>query len=334
MKKKNIYLLAALAGLLFAGCNKTSPVSGSILNPESETEVESIAQLTVRVGTSHTKTGITVEEESISNLQVLVFGMDGKLESYGQDDNSEVSLSCTVGPKKIFAFVNTPSLETIHDTTALYNHPFSLPNIEEGVLPMKGRVQTTLSGNENLTILVERMVCKIILRNISISPSVSFPDARLEIDKIYLANAANTVNLKGNISQWANPLTFAEGCSPLLYDVFQPVPLSVVGSQTVNKVYYAMPNLTETDSFSEEWSPRYTRLVLHAEFYDGEYQIRNGHYPIPLAGLRANNCYVIESYTVTRPGLEHPYEDGSKLTEGITIRVVDWEENEPIVESL
>ena len=50
--------------------------------------------------------------------------------------------------------------------------------------------------------------------------------------------------------------------------------------------------------------------------------------------IYANNCYIIESYSITRPGLEQPYEDGSKLTEVITIRVADWEENEPIVESL
>ncbi|MBO7509771.1 MAG: hypothetical protein J6T35_01180, partial [Bacteroidales bacterium] len=329
MKKKKIFLLAALTGLVFAGCNKTQVVNDATpLRETASTPTGPLSQLTVRVGTTQTKTGITVEEEAISNLQVLVFGTDGKLEAYGYNDDSEVSLMCTMGSKKIFAFVNTPSLETIHDTTALYNHPFSLTNIEEGTLPMKGRVQTTLSGNDNLTIRVERMVCKIILKSISTLSSESFPNARLEIDNIYLANAVNAINMKGNISQWANPITFTEGCSPLLYDLYRQTPLTIIGTQATNKVYYAMPNPTETDSFSEEWCPRHTRLVLYAHFYDGENLIRSGHYPIPLAGLKANNCYVIESYTVTRPGLEHPYEDGSKLTEGITIRIVDWEEND------
>ena len=335
MKKKKIFLLAALAGLMFAGCNKTQVVNDATSSPETaSTPNDPLSQLTVRIGTPQTKTGITVEEESVSDLQVLVFGMDGRLEAYGYNDDSEVSLTCTRGPKKIFAFVNTPSLQEIHDTTALYNHPFSLNNIGNGTLPMKGRVQTTLSGNDNLTIRVERMVCKIILKSVSVFSSESFPNARLEIDKIYLTNAVNTINMKGGISQWANPLSFTEGCSPLLYDVYEQFPLPIIGTQALNKVYYAMPNPTATDSFSEEWCPRYTRLVLSGSFYDEEIQVRIGHYPIPLAGLKANNCYVIESYTVTRPGLEQPYEDGSKLTEGITIRIVDWEENEPIIESL
>ncbi len=333
MKKKNIFLLTALAGILLVGCNKTRPVDGTPLETAS-TPAGSLSQLTVRVNTPQTKTGIVVDEEAISNLQVLVFGTDGKLEAYGYDDDAELSLACTLGEKVIFAFVNTPPLTAIRDTVELYNTPFSLTNISEGTLPMKGRVKTTLSGNEELTIIVERMVCKIVLSNIAITAIESYPEARLEIENIYLANAVNAIDLKGTISQWANPLRFAEGCSPLLYDRYQQTPLTIAGSQAINKVYYAMPNPTETDSFSEQWSPRYTRLVLAAHFYNGENLIRSGYYPIPIAALKANNCYIIESYTITRPGLEQPYEDGSKLTDSITIRVADWEENDPIVESL
>ena len=333
MKKKNIFLLTALAGLLLIGCNKTRPVDGTPLETAS-TPAGSLSKLTVRVNTPQTKTGIVVDEEAISNLQVLVFGTDGKLEAYGYYDGAELSLSCTTGPKIIFAFVNTPLLESIRDTTALYDQPFSLNSIEEGRLPMKGRVETVISGNDNLTIVVERMGCKIILRNVSLSALSGYSEARIEIDTIHVANAVNTINMNGHISDWANPLRFSNGCNPLLYDLYQPVPLTIVGTQAVDKAYYAMPNPTETDSFSEQWSPRYTRLVLHALFYDGEMLIRSGYYPIPIAGMKANNCYIIDSYTITRPGLEQPYEDGSKLTEGITIRVADWEENDPIVESL
>ncbi len=335
MKKKNIFLLAALAGLMLLGCNKTRPVNGTIAPLETgSTPSGPLSQLTVRVSTTHTKTGIAVEEEAISNLQVLVFGTDGNLEAYGYNDDSEVSLACTMGSKIIFAFVNTPLMESVRDTVQLYNTPFSMSDISEGTLPMKGRLKTTISGNDNLSIVVERMVCKIILRNVSVAALSGYSDARIEIDTIHLANAVNTINMNESISDWDNPLCFSDGCSPLLYDIFQPVPLTIVGTQAVDKVYYAMPNPTESDSFSDEWSPRYTRLVLHAQFYDGEYLIRSGYYPIPIAGLKANNCYIIESYSITRPGLEQPYEDGSKLTEGITIRVADWEENEPIVESL
>ena len=335
MKKKNIFLLAALAGFMLIGCNKVRPVNGVIPPLETgSTPSGPLSQLTVRVNTAHTKTAIAVEEEAISNLQVLVFGTDGNLEAYGYNDDSEVSLACTTGPKIIFAFVNTPSLESVRDTVQLYNTPFSMSDISEGTLPMKGRLATTISGNDNLNIVVERMLCKIIVRNISVTALSGYSDARIEIDTIHLANVVNTMNMNGNIRDWANPLRFSEGCSPLLYDLYQPVPLTIVGTQAVDKAYYAMPNPTESDSFSDEWSPRYTRLVLHAQFYDGENLIRSGYYPIPIAGLKANNCYIIESYSITRPGLDQPYEDGSKLTEGITIRVADWEENDPIVESL
>lgn len=334
MKKKNNLLLAAFAGLLLAGCNTIDPANGLSVKSESTPFDGPSAKLTVQVGTTHTKTGIPVEEESVVDLQVLVFGPDGKLEAYGQNEASQLSLECTGGLKIVYAFVNTPSLADIRDTVELYRRPFSLSNLSEGTLPMKGQMKTVISGDANLTIWVERMVCKIILNTIRIASSESYPEARVEIDKMYLANAVNAINLNGEISQWANPLTFTEGCSPLMYDLYTQLPLSIVGSQSVNNVYYAMPNPTESDSFSDEWCPRHTRLVLSGSFYDGEILIRNGYYPIPIAGLKANNCYIIESYTITRPGLEQPYEDGFKLTEGITIRVADWEENEPINETL
>ena len=330
MKKKNIFFLAVLAGLMLVGCNKTRPVNGTLTPLETDaTPSGPLSQLTVRVNTSHTKTGITVDEEAISNLQVLVFGTDGNLEAYGYNDDSEVSLACTMGSKIIFAFVNTPSLEAVRDTTQLYDTAFSLSDISAGTLPMKGRLATTISGSDNLSIVVERMV-----RNISLIAVNGYSNARIEIDTIYLANAVNAINMNGNITEWANPLRFSEGCSPLLYDLYQPVPLTIDDASAPDNIYYAMPNPTETDSFSDEWSPRYTRLILHARFYDGESLIRSGYYPIPIAGLKANNCYIIESYSITRPGLEQPYEDGSKLTEGITIRVADWEENDLIYESL
>lgn len=335
MKKKNIFLLAALAGLSFAGCNKTPLDSASSIPTEAPSAITGpLSRLTVRAGTPGTKITGMNEDDAINDLQVMVFGADGKLEAYGHENGMQVSLECTNGEKKIYAFVNTPSLAAIRDTVELKTHPFSLLDAGAQALPMQGCVVTMVSGNGNLVIPVNRMVCKIAIKRIKMQETEHYTNPHLELERIYLANAVSAVDLDGNISEWSNPLRFFYDCSPLLYDLYEDDPLAIDMEQALGNYFYTFPNSTPTDIFSPDWCPRYTRLVLEGKFYDGAAFVRKGYYPISLAGLKANNCYIVDSYTITRPGLEQPYEDESKLTEGISIRVADWVENDPINESL
>ncbi len=341
MKKKNIYLLAALAGLLFAGCSKTPDVS---MTPPAEKLLESDegenCSIHIRVQAPDTKTALAqTDDNAISNLQVLVFRENGSLDIYAQANGDELTLQCTSGKRDIYAFVNTSSLSDICSINELEAFTFNLGDSSPTALPMSGNVSETIHENTVLSIEVSRMVCKIILKEVVINLPDSYNDALLDIRRIFIANAVSGIRLDGTITHWANKISY-NGDVPTMLSEDEPSPgdweLSPIDNQTFNRVFYAFANNTASDSQSAAWSPRYTRLVIQCALSNemGALGYSPCYYPVPLPDLKANHCYIINRYTVSRSGLQNPYDDPSLLNTSLEIIVKNWDQTHQIEENL
>ncbi|MBP5538404.1 MAG: hypothetical protein J6X69_01000 [Bacteroidales bacterium] len=342
MKKKNIFLLAALAGLLFAGCNKTPDVSLALpaeRTPESNGEEN--CTLRIRVQSPDTKTALAqTDDNAITNLQVLVFRENGSLDIYAQADGDELTLQCTSGNRDVFAFVNTTSLSDIRTTGELGTVTFNLEDSSPTALPMYGHINQPIDIYTSvLSIDVYRMVCKIILKEVVINLPDSYSDALLDIRRVFISNAVSGIKLDSTITRWANKISY-NGEIPTMLSDDEPNPgdweMSTTDSQTLNRVFYAFANDTASDSQSATWSPRFTRLVLQCSISNdaGPLGYSPCYYPVPLPDLKANHCYIINRYTVGRGGLQNPYDDPTLLDNSLEIIVKPWDQTHQIEENL
>lgn len=342
MKKKNIFLLAALAGLLLAGCNKTPDAS---LTLPTETMPESnegeTCTVRIRVQAPDTKTSLEqTDDNAISSLQVLVFRENGGLDIYAQSSEDELTLQCTSGNREIYAFVNTTSLSGILTLSELEAFTFNLADSSPTALPMQGHITQAINANTSvLSVEVYRMVCKIVFKEVVTNLPDSYNDAYWDLQRIFLTNAVSGIRLDGTISNWSNKLSFNGEIATLLSD---DVPqagdweMQPTDNYVHNKVFYAFANNTGSDSCSDTWSPRYTRLVLQCSLYDDDGYLGYNpcYYPVPLPDLKANHCYIINRYTAGRGGLQHPYDDPTLLNNSLEIIVKNWDETHEIEENL
>ena len=330
MKKISLILFAALS---LAACQKSAPspvqTSVSIESPEK-------ILMHIQVESAGSKLLIPGDESQVNDLQILIFGDDGKLETYARESGSELSLECTSGMKDIYAFVNTLSLDRIAKSSELSGTVFSLDDASPSHLPMQGFIRQNILNNGNLTIEVKRMVCKISLREILTSFPEVYTDARLEIEKVYLTNAVSAIGGSGNIREWANMLYEQNDYSGLLCDDYGEERKVIGGAEDgiMGNTFYAFANATQEDSCEEVWSPRFTRLVIEGSFINGNEMIRRCYYPIPIGPLLANHSYVVNRYTISRPGLSSPTDNPQLLNSGISVTVKDWEEIHEITERL
>ena len=322
------------------GCHKT-PFENT-LSPEYPAGFpeEKPCQIRVCIDTPAAKVAAAdVDESRIASLQVLVFRENGFLENYGSASGSSLSIDCTSGPKTFWAFANTASLSGIRNLDELNAFTFSLNTVSPDALPMRGCRQALISTHSELNIEVSRMVCKIELKDVVTRMAAAWSDARLNFSKMYLTNAVSGITLDGSIQRWANKMLFTNDCPSLTLET-SPSPfawqMGATDSLRFSRVFFALANPTEEDNLSTNWSPRFTRLVLEGSISQdgGDTLLEDVYYPIPIANLQANHRYIINRYTIIRPGLDSPGADARLLETDFSVTVKDWDETHTIYESL
>ena len=108
----------------------------------------------------------------------------------------------------------------------------------------------------------------------------------------------------------------------LIYDDIEDTAMTPAKPYSGSRAFYVYPNRTETDSQSNTFGPRYTRLVIETTLGGKTY-----YYPVSIKGIERNKTYNITDLTITRPGSLSPdvpvtaYE----CTFGITV-VEEWQE--------
>ena len=321
---KNIYplIMAAIMAVCLAGCN-----SVSVTDITSET----LAHTTVTVvGNPVTRaTGVTAaEEESIANLQILVFDENGALEHYLDAGSSATGDIVTKeGRKTVTAIVNAPSLKDVSTKNALMTKTSLLADNSRGSMVMTGEVEAVLQDGGKLNIPVTRIISKVMIKKItSAFTSQTNASKTFRINSIYLINVAgdNTYAASSEPTIWYNKLANGQndpGCRtfPLLAD---PVNENIAykASYTKEHSFYCYPNLISDESFESTWSPRHTMLVVDAML--GGVQT---YYPIELPVIGRNKCIIIEELVITKKGSDYPYipvRDGSC---DATVIVTPWD---------
>ena len=288
---KNRLTIAAFlaAGLCSLACTKEK--SDMTAGAESGNSLGEPVELTIGISRpALTKSTVITDdnEVTVNSLQVFVF-RDDALDAYAAADNAtEVTLSCTSGERAIYALVNAPDMSAISSKSALLETTSLLSNNSGDNFEMIGNKNATLPQEASVTIDVNRIVSKIVVKKITRDfTSAALAAKNFSVDEIFIENVAGDINygLTSEPAIWYNKQKYAGEEPDLTYHRF-----------------YAYPNDSE-DSADEIWSPRRTRLVLKTTLGDNVY-----YYPITLPGLEPNKSYEIENITITRPGSANPDE--------------------------
>ena len=307
--KKSIFAFAAALAALVA-CNKNEATPMQPQNPESLVPCE----LTVGICGAMTRaTAVSADNEAkVNNLQVFVFRGDD-LDAYASVDNAqELTLSCTAGDRVVYALVNAPDYSGVPGKAALLAKVSELSANSLSNFEMVGSKSVTLPQSEKVSIDVNRIASRVVLKKITRSfTSEALQALNFKVDAIYLINVAGNTSydLSAAPAKWYNVAENKDELASLLYDA--PASLITNGqSYSTAHTFYAYPNDLATNT---------TRLVIETTLGETKY-----YYPINLPEMAANKSYEIEEVKITRPGSDNPDEPVSFADATFSINVIDW----------
>ena len=307
--KKSIFAFAAALAALVA-CNKNDVAPMQPQNQESLVPCE----LTVGICGAMTKaTAVSADNEAkVNNLQVFVFRGDD-LDAYASVDNAqELTLSCTAGDRVVYALVNAPDYSAVPGKAALLAKVSELSANSLTNFEMVGSKSVTLPQSEKVSIDVNRIASRVVLKKITRSfTSEALQALNFKVDAIYLINVAGNTSydLSAAPAKWYNVAENKNELASLLYDA--PASLITNGqSYSTAHTFYAYPNDLATNT---------TRLVIETTLGETKY-----YYPINLPEMAANKSYEIEEVKITRPGSDNPDEPVSFADATFSINVIDW----------
>ena len=308
MKKSIFAFAAALAALVACNKNEATP-----MQPQDQ---ESLVpcELTVGICGAMTKaTAVTADNEAkVNRLQVFVFRGDD-LDAYASVENAkELTLSCTAGERVVYALVNAPDYSTVPGKAALLAKVSELSANSLSNFEMVGSKSVTLPQSEKVSIDVNRIASRVVLKKITRSfTSEALQALNFKVDAIYLINVAGNTSydLSAAPAKWYNVAENKDELASLLYDA--PASFITNGqSYSTAHTFYAYPNDLATNT---------TRLVIETTLGETKY-----YYPINLPEMAANKSYEIEEVKITRPGSDNPDEPVSFADATFSINVIDW----------
>ncbi len=319
---KRILFLALFLGAMSA-CQHTDKPINEIL--------QETAKLNISIPHVQTKLTDIGDDSKVNSVQVFVFKSTGDLDAYGASTASSLNLTCTTGPKEIFALVNAPDLSSINTLSALQNASSNLSdNRYEGLVMTKDTTVNVLS-DMNLNLNVKRLAARVCLKSIRNSmESIQHRTKSFNINAIYLINVVGDRKYFSSSEPlvWYNKISTSSDLTRLLYDGMGNHQINYGQAYTGKHYFYCYPNAQAEDTSASTWSPRYTRLVVEANF-GGQLC----YYPISIPNIQQNKVYNI-SLVVSIPGSTSPDAPIEKVNQGVTIEVEDWEISEDIVETI
>ena len=331
MKKKIFYVMAAVA--LLSACE------GKDALEQRPDEREKVSLEVVMSSSETTKvTGAGGDEEkSVSDYQVFVYDRSsGKLEAYDTPDPSaeSVTLKCTTGDKDIVVLANAPDMSSKTSYAEFLAATSYLSDNSVGNLVMEGHAACTITSAVNsVTVNVRRVVAKVVLEEIKVDfESDVYDGMDFVLKNAYLTNVAADKKYladgKAAPTTWYNKVfrTSDAAVDALVFDSLGNTELDNPDEYTDKHHFYCYPNPHVEDTFSTEWSPRPTRLVVEAQLGDDLY-----YYPVSLPVLKQNTRYHV-SLKIVRPGATSPEQDMDRYAASFTIKVEEWEGPENIEE--
>ena len=337
MRLRLKFLALAVACFPFFSCNKetgkeSSPVSTPI-------------RLVVGVesGSGTKATGVTSNDASteakVNSLQVFVFNGDA-LDGYAASTNKLATVTCTSGSREVVAVVNAPSLASVTTKSGLLASVSTLENNISN-FQMIGSKTETLQHDGNVTVGVDRLAARVVLRGVKNSLENPTQAASFRLVSVYLTNVTGDVNYGKSATytatKWYNRRGYesTNSLGSFDYDAVDAV-VAAGATNSTEHYFYSMPNnkddILGIEPGASGYTPRRARLVILAEI-DGELY----HYPILLPVLESNKSYEINLVNLTRAGNrddgnDDPDDPGNnddekpieKFDQGFEISVNDW----------
>ncbi len=300
MKKK--LLVAVLTAFALASCSEKMEDKSSVSDEK--------VSLRINVSEGMTKVNNTASEGTLHDYQVFVFNDRKQLEAYEyMTEGLTFTMDLMKGTKYIHVICNAPKIEGVrtYDGLCGFVSMYKDNSIDRFVMEGAQKLELT-SSTEETTIEVNRVISKISLVSVTNRLEGAYEGMSIELKKAYLINVAGDhyYNYLGTLapvpSIWYHQRGYVEtdGISSLTYANYNEV-LSYSSPYTDHRQdFYCYPNPTEKDSSSEDWSARYTRLVVEAEISGIP-----SYYPLSVTDIQPNHNYEI-SLTITRPGSGHP----------------------------
>lgn len=360
--KRFIFSIILASVCCLNSCNKdVASVTPELIDDENTVLTVSLNE---QSGMSTKVVGDTDEaEKTFQNVQVFVFrkaaegsgepevldaclskGFDTPLSYVATGAYTDIQLNCTVGSRDVWVIVNAAtdfcSDGSIKTKSDLLAKTASLSDLSANSLLMTGDTTIELKpGNSLANVTVRRLCAKVVLESVTNNmESVAYQGADcFRIKDVYLTNVPAIIDY--NASRKAADLNEASWYAKkqkesdpnkykLILDTQSPVTLDYNDSYDTKHTFYTFPNECASNE-EDTWSPRATRLVVEAEFYDGS-TYHTCYYPITLyneedsIGIQRNHQYTVK-LTVKRPGSDNPDKKVVFETVSGSITVADWE---------
>ena len=278
-------------------------------------------------------------ESEVRRWALLLF-RDGLFADYSLSSSPEpITRTLQTGSYTAYAVANYPESsfhperfreekDLTESAIDLFDNAFEAP-------VMFGNTDVDLSaGTSTLGITVERLVCKAVIRKVS----VDFTDPSLAgkpfiLKGIFLSNCCRSGRYGSDLSRkelprsetgWYNPMgrNLSENrlltASGLDLPVTPQVPCDVPHSF----LYYPNPTDPGQDTHAAAWSPRCTRMVLEARIGD-----RTCYYPVTLPPVPRNRTCIAEEIMIRRAGSPDPEQEVPDAVEIVfNTSVEPWEQ--------
>jgi len=307
MKKLKHMLLPAL--LLLTGCREE-------VRPAPDT-----VEVVFSISGTETRSTDASGEGRVDSWTLLLY-RNGKLAdaAASSPESTVIRKSLEAGGYTACAVVNPP--ESFHPEDYPTLQTFSeaesaLGNNRPGRLAMAGirNVSIPGAGAETQVIGVDRLVCKAVIRKISVhfdDPALAAKTFRLKA--LYLTNCYASSRYGNDWKQeelslsperWYNRMGFTSDSEvdALLSDRGIDSIITPATPYGQPHTFYCCPNPVPSrdDDRSGTWSIRPTRLVIEAEIGG-----KTCYYPVTLPAMQRNRTYIIEEAVIRKPGSLDP----------------------------
>lgn len=301
-------------------------------------------------------------EKTFQNIQVYVFrsvasgsnepevldaciskGFDTPLSYVATESYKDIQLNCTVGSRDVWVIVNSATDYTadgsVRTKSDLIAKTASLSDLSSNSLLMVGNCHLELSpGSSQADIVMSRLCAKVVLESVtnSMEAAAYQGDNCFRIKDVYLTNVPASIDFQAtrkaadlSESNWYAKRQKESDASKykLILDTQTAVNVDYKDEYRKKHTFYTFPNECAPNE-DETWSPRATRLVVEAEFYDGS-KYQTCYYPITLyndqtsTGIQSNYQYTVK-LTVKRPGSDDPDKKVVFETVSGSISVANW----------
>jgi len=279
-----------------------------------------------------TKSTATNDEKKVNNLQIYVFDDGGlQIEAYAKGEGSSLTAKVALGRKTVAALVNAPECVGCYTLAELKAYASDLNENTPSNFVMFGYDSVDVQASTTVSVNVNRLAARVVIGKITNAIDVEqYKNEAISLNKIYLINAGGVTTL-GNggfmdISRYyfKRGITSTSGNIPsLLLKTYNAQSISKGASYTASASLYCYPNIATSDSNSETWSARYTRLVVETTIAG-----KTWYYPITIdQEIKSNTSYEIPELKITRLGSTSPDVPLVIGDAQFTVNVEEWVES-------